>query len=453
MAKVKKAFFCKECGAEAPKWLGQCQECGAWGSMTEEIISKEPARASMRLVGESRQRPVKLSDIDKSNIVRIDMSSSQVNRVLGGGLVPGSLVLLGGEPGIGKSTLTLQLAMHSGQRTLYVSGEESAEQIKIRAERLGEGAGETLILSDTSLESILSHAKAEKPDMMVVDSIQTIFSEALDSSPGGVSQIRECASSLLRFAKESQIPIFIIGHITKEGSIAGPMVLEHIVDVVLQFEGDANNVYRILRGIKNRFGATNEIGIFEMCSTGLREVDDVSQVLLSHYEEPLAGVAVGATIEGVRPYLIETQALASTATYGTPQRSATGLDNKRLAMINAVIEKHLNIRISSKDLFLNIAGGFKTNDPGLDIAVVAAILSSILDRPLGEGLCFAGEIGLSGEIRPASRTEQRLQEAARLGFKRIVVSGYARKSIVSEPKGIEVIYVTRVDELMKKIFH
>lgn len=452
MAKVKKAFFCKNCGAETIKWLGQCPECREWNTMVEEVVVRDNSKRQ-HMVGLTRQRPVRLAEVDKSRIERIDMHNEQVNRVLGGGLVQGSLVLLGGEPGIGKSTLSLQLAMFSGLNTLYVSGEESVEQIKIRAERLGEIGDNCMVLADTLLESILTHATEMRPQLMVVDSIQTIFSEALDSSPGGVSQIRECATRLLRFAKENMIPLFIIGHITKEGSIAGPMVLEHIVDVVLQFEGDSNNIYRILRGIKNRYGATHEIGIFEMCSIGLKEVENTSDILLTHYDEPLSGVAVGVTIEGVRPYLIETQALVANATYGTPQRTSTGFDIKRLNMLNAIIEKHLNIRVSSKDIFLNIAGGFKISDPGLDMAVVAAILSSLLDRPLGEGLSFAGELGLSGEVRPASRTEQRVQEAARLGYKRMVVSGYAKKSISSPPSGMEIIYITRVEQLLKKIFH
>ncbi|MDO5487131.1 MAG: DNA repair protein RadA, partial [Rikenellaceae bacterium] len=374
------------------------------------------------------------------------------NRVLGGGLVPGSLVLLGGEPGIGKSTLSLQLALtdHS-LRTLYVSGEESAEQIGMRAERLGIGNEECYIYSETLLENILTQIEAHRPDVVVIDSIQTIFTETIDSSAGSVSQIRECAATLLKYAKTTGTSIFIIGHITKDGTIAGPKILEHIVDVVLQFEGDGNNIYRILRGIKNRFGATFEIGVFEMLESGLRAVENPSEILLSHYEEPLSGIAVGASVDGIRPYLIEVQALVSSAAYGTPQRNATGYDPRRMGMLLAVLEKRVGMKMFQKDVFLNFAGGFRVADPGLDLAVVAAVISSYYDRPLAEGVCCAGEVGLSGEVRPAPRTEQRVSEAARLGFRRIVVSGFLRKG-VKMPKGIEVVYINNIGELPRALF-
>lgn len=455
MAKGKKAFFCRNCGAESPKWEGRCHDCGEWNTFVEEVVFKEPQSASYsRRNAAENSKPLTLSQIDRSDVTRIDMKMKEVNRVLGGGLVPGSLVLLGGEPGIGKSTLSLQLALKADPlRTLYVSGEESPQQIKIRAERLGSANDSCLILAETSLDAIFKHLDAIRPQLVVIDSVQTLYCESTDASPGSISQIRECAAQLLRYAKENTIPVFIIGHITKDGTIAGPKLLEHIVDVVLQFEGDNNNIYRLLRGIKNRFGATSEIGVFEMRSEGLIEVDNPSEILLSHYEEPLSGVAVGAAMEGMRAYLIETQALVGTAAYGTPQRSATGFDAKRLNMLLAVLEKRVGFKLAAKDVFLNIAGGFRVNDPGLDMAVTAAILSSAMDRPLASDSCFAGEIGLSGEIRPASRTEQRIGEAARLGFKRIIVSSYAKKGIGRIPETIEVVFASRVEELIKKIFH
>ena len=372
--------------------------------------------------------------------------------MLGGGLVPGSLVLLGGEPGIGKSTLSLQIALaDNGLKTLYVSGEESAEQIKMRALRLGIGNEGCLIYAETLLENILAQIEEQRPDLVVIDSIQTIYTDIIESSAGSVSQIRECAASLLKYAKATGTSIFIIGHITKDGTIAGPKILEHIVDVVLQFEGDNNLIYRILRGIKNRFGATFEIGVFEMLDAGLREVDNPSEILLSHYETPLSGIAVGASVDGIRPYLIEVQALVSNAAYGTPQRTATGYDNKRMNMLLAVLEKRVGMKMFSKDVFLNFAGGFKVADPGLDLAVTAAVISSYYDRPIGEGICLAGEIGLSGEVRPAPRTEQRISEAARLGFRRIVVSGYLGRSI-KKPKGIEIVTINSIDQLPRALF-
>lgn len=460
MAKVKKAYFCQNCGTESVKWIGRCPSCSEWNTFVEEVIVPENKATASGLGGSSgfktageRNRPQPMVNIRQSDTPRIDMGSVEVNRVLGGGLVPGSLVLIGGEPGIGKSTLALQLALRlENSPILYVSGEESPQQIKLRADRIGILNRECLILSETSLDNILIHLVESAPKMVVIDSIQTLYSERVESSPGSVSQIRECAALLLKYAKESGVPVLVIGHITKEGTIAGPKVLEHIVDVVFQFEGDNNNAYRILRSIKNRFGATSEIGVFEMCSDGLREVDNPSEILVSHYDEPLSGIAIGASIEGMRPYLIETQALVSTSAYGTPQRSATGIDYKRMGMLLAVLEKRLGFRLGSKDVFVNLAGGFKVADTGLDLAIVAAVISSGLDIPLSGDICFAGEVGLSGEVRPASKTEQRVSEAARLGFARVVVSSYARKALKMVPEGIEVIYVGKVGELARKIF-
>ena len=453
MAKIKKSFFCRNCGQESAKWIGRCPSCGEWNTFVEEVVSRENTRGGGYIGAVESVRPQAVSEIEHGEYRRIDLSNAEVNRVLGGGLVRGSLVLLGGEPGIGKSTLSLQLALHStGLKTLYVSGEESPQQIKMRAERIGVNNEECLIYSETKLENILAQIEAIGPDLVVVDSIQTIYTDAIDSSAGSVSQIRECAAMLMKYAKQTGTSLIIIGHITKDGVIAGPKILEHIVDVVLQFEGDNNNIYRILRGIKNRFGATFEIGVFEMNSEGLREIDNPSEILLSHYEEPLSGIAVGAAVDGVRPYLIETQALVSTAAYGTPQRSATGFDLKRLNMLLAVLEKRAGLKMYSKDVFLNFAGGFKISDTGLDMGIVAAILSSYYDKPIIAGSCFAGEIGLSGEVRPAPRSEQRISEAARLGFSRIVVSGYIRKSLPKPPKGIEIIYVNRIDELARVLF-
>ena len=451
MAKVKKAYFFKECGNESPKWFGQCPACGAWSSCTEEVISRAAESSAGRRTSEIR--PQRVAEIEDADHQRLALSSAEMNRVLGGGLVRGSMVLLGGEPGIGKSTLSLQVALATkGIKTLYVSGEESASQIKMRALRLGVANDECYIYPETLLENILGQVEATKPDLVVIDSIQTIFSEVIESSAGSVSQIRECAARLLKMAKESGTSVIIIGHITKDGTIAGPKILEHIVDVVLSFEGDNNNVYRILRGIKNRFGATFEIGVFEMREEGLGEVENPSEILLGHQEEPLSGVGVGAAVDGIRPYLIEVQALVSNAAYGTPQRSATGFDNRRLNMLLAVLEKRVGMKMFQKDVFLNFAGGFKVQDTGLDLAVVAAVMSSYFDRAIGEGVCVAGEIGLSGEVRPAPRTEQRIAEAARLGFKKVIVSGYLRDRGLKTPKGVEVVYINTVGQLAAAMF-
>ena len=452
MAKVKKAYFCKNCGFEAPKWLGRCPACGEWNTFSEEVISSSSSPSKSLSATIAQAPPQRVSEIERTQVSRLDLQNVEVNRVLGGGLVPGSLVLLGGEPGIGKSTLSLQLALTPhGLKTLYVSGEESPEQIQMRAERLGVGNEECYIYSETLLENIIKQMEEFQPDIVVIDSIQTIYTDILDSSAGSVSQIRECAATLLKYAKTHSTSIFIIGHITKDGTIAGPKVLEHIVDVVLQFEGDGNNVYRILRGIKNRFGATFEIGVFEMLDSGLRSVENPSEILLSHYEEPLSGIAVGASVDGLRPYLIEVQALVSNAAYGTPQRNTTGYDPRRMGMLLAVLEKRVGMKMFQKDVFLNFAGGFRVSDPGLDLAIVASVVSSYYDRAVMDGVCCAGEIGLSGEVRPAPRTEQRISEAARLGFRRIIVSGFLRKTI-KVPKGIEVVYINNIGELPPALF-
>ena len=452
MAKVKKAFFCRNCGYESAKWVGKCPACGEWNTLVEEVVGKESSRTTSFAPARGSNRPVPVHGIERQAFTRTDLANGEVNRVLGGGLVQGSIILLGGEPGIGKSTLSLQLALKAaGLKTLYVSGEESPHQIKMRAERIGIVNEACYIYSETNLENIITQITQHGPDLVVIDSIQTIYTETIDSSPGSVSQIRESAALLQKYAKQTGTSIIVIGHITKDGIIAGPKILEHIVDVVLQFEGDNNQVYRILRGIKNRFGATFEIGVFEMLDAGLRGVDNPSEILLTHYEEPLSGIAVGASADGVRPYLIEVQALVSGAAYGTPQRSTTGYDTKRMNMLLAVLEKRVGMKMFQKDVFLNFAGGFKVADPGLDLAVVAAVISSYYDRPVAEGVCCAGEIGLSGEVRPAPRTEQRISEAARLGFRRIIVSGYLAKG-GKRPKGIEVVPINSVDQLPKALF-
>ena len=453
MAKVKKAYFCKNCGFEAPKWLGKCPSCGEWNTFTEEITAREggsvPAAAAGSLPA-ARPQPVR--EIRESEHRRINIGNTEVNRVLGGGMVPGSLILLGGEPGIGKSTLSLQIALaDNGLKTLYVSGEESAEQIKMRALRIGIGNDDCMIYPETLLENIIAQIAEQRPDLVVIDSIQTIYTDLLDSSAGSVSQIRECAATLLQYATTTGTSILILGHITKDGTLAGPKILAHITAAAPPFEGDSNNIYRILRGIKNRFGATFEIGVFEMLEGGLRGVDNPSEILLTHYEEPLSGIAVGAAADGVRPYLIEVQALVSGAAYGTPQRTATGFDTRRMNMLLAVLEKRLGMKMFQKDVFLNFAGGFKVADPGLDLAVVAAVISSYYDRPIAEGVCCAGEVGLSGEVRPAPRTEQRISEAARLGFRKIIVSGYLSKE-ARRPKGIEIVPITGIDQLPRAIF-
>lgn len=453
MAKIKSAWFCSECGAESPKWQGKCPSCGAWNTMVEEKIS---AKSSKNAAGVRRTKSKiqKVTEIELNEEPRIKMPSNELNRVLGGGLVAGSLVLIGGEPGIGKSTLVLQniLSIRS-KKILYVSGEESAQQLKMRADRIGRMSDNVLIACETSLENIFEHIDEVSPELLIVDSIQTIASDEIESSAGSVSQVRECASRLLKYAKESNVPVMLIGHINKEGSIAGPKVLEHIVDAVLQFEGDSQYLYRILRSIKNRFGSTSEIGIYEMCQKGLREVTNPSEMLISRAgEENLSGVATGTTIEGMRPFLIEVQALVSTAAYGTPQRSVTGFDAKRLNMLLAVLEKRVGFKLAQKDVFLNIAGGIKVKDPALDLSVVSAILSSNVDMPVPKGYCMAGEVGLSGEIRPVIRLEQRIAEAEKLGMETILVPRNNLKGVDLNRFKIKIIEVSKTEEAFRALF-
>tara|TARA_Y100000385_G_scaffold53059_1_gene50353 strand:- start:433 stop:1797 length:1365 start_codon:yes stop_codon:yes gene_type:complete len=450
--KVKTAYFCQNCGAQHPKWQGQCSACKAWNTIVEEVVQKEEVKPWSNKASDAKVKALKVADISLTNEARIKTHNAELDRVLGGGIVPGAVVLLGGEPGIGKSTLMLQLALGlKNFKTLYVSGEESAKQIKMRAERLGEGSSDCLILTETSTQNIFTHIDAVKPNLLVVDSIQTLHSQAIDASPGSVSQIRETASELLRFAKETATPIILIGHITKDGSLAGPKILEHMVDVVLQFEGDRNHIYRILRAQKNRFGSTSELGIYEMVSHGLREVHNPSEILISQKDEALSGTAVAATVEGMRPMLIEVQALVSSAVYGTPQRSATGFDLRRLSMLLAVLEKRCGFRLGAKDVFLNITGGIKVDDPSIDLCVVAAILSSNEDVAISDKICFAGEVGLSGEIRPATRIEQRILEAEKLGFEQIFISKYNK--IESEKFAINVVGFGKVEELYQSLFN
>lgn len=458
MAKTKTVYVCSNCGADSPKWLGKCPNCGEWNTYVEEIVSKDPPAKSRTSAGLSasgeKVRPVRLRDITAQEEDRLDLHDAELNRVLGGGLVRGSLVLIGGEPGIGKSTLVLQTVLKLPDlRVLYVSGEESSRQLKLRADRLGSTTTDSLyILCETNLENIFEHARAVQPDLIIIDSIQTIFTELVESSPGSVSQVRECSAAILRFAKENGVPVLLIGHINKEGSIAGPKVLEHIVDTVLQFEGDQHYMYRILRSIKNRFGSTSELGIYEMRREGLREVSNPSELLLTQNHEGLSGVAIAAAIEGVRPFLIETQGLVSTAVYGTPQRSATGFDLRRMNMLLAVLEKRAGFKLVQKDVFLNIAGGLRVNDPAIDLAVLAAILSSSLDITIEPGTCMAGEVGLSGEIRPVNRIEQRILEAEKLGFTRILVPHSNLRGFDTSKCHIRIVQVRKVEEAFRQLF-
>ncbi len=473
MAKIKKAWFCSACGNESPKWMGRCPACGEWNTMVEEIVSKGSessaltSRAQTYLQGMGNAKPQPLPQIESGNESRILLGcagkevaagtgncreGNELDRVLGGGMVKGSLVLLGGEPGIGKSTLSLQIPlMNENLRTLYVSGEESAKQIKMRAERLGGVHGNCLVLAETLLENILKEAGEVAPQLLIIDSIQTIYSQNIESSAGSVSQVRECAAALLRFAKETGTPIVLIGHITKDGSIAGPKVLEHIVDVVLQFEGDNRHAYRILRSIKNRFGSTAELAVYQMCSNGLQEILNPSEMFIPMHGEDLSGIAVAAMLDGSRPFLIEVQSLVSTAAYGTPQRSATGFDVRRMNMLLAVLEKRVGFKLSQKDVFLNIAGGLKISDPACDLAIIAAILSSNFDSSLPANIAFAGEIGLSGEIRPVSQIEKRISEAAKLGMEKIFISSF-NKPQGKTHKGLQVVPISTVADLVKQIF-
>ncbi len=452
---TKTAWFCTSCGAQSPKWAGKCPACGEWNTMVEERIAPEKKSRTLSPSGQrpARTRPQLIHEIELAEEPRIKMPSAELNRVLGGGLVAGSLVLIGGEPGIGKSTLVLQniLSIRS-RRILYISGEESARQLKMRADRIGRPNENVYIVCETSLQNIRDHIEEVNPGLVVVDSIQTIASDDIESVAGSVSQVRECAAQLLKYAKETGVPVFLIGHITKEGSIAGPKVLEHIVDAVLQFEGDRQGIYRILRSIKNRFGSTAELGIYEMCQRGLREVSNPSEMFLSQGSDDLSGISIGVTMEGIRAFLIEVQALVSTAAYGTPQRSVTGFDSKRMNMLLAVLEKRVGFKLAAKDVFLNIAGGLKVNDPALDLAVICAILSSNVDITIPKRVCMAGEVGLSGEVRAVTRIEQRIREAEKLGMETIIIPRNNLKGVDMSGLNIKIIEVAKVEEAFRTLF-
>jgi len=451
MPATKAIYTCQNCGTQSPKWMGKCTTCGEWNTYVEEVIEKKKTSGKMAVLN-LKDQPVTLEEIQTSKTQRIVTGINEFDRVLGGGIVPGSLVLLGGDPGIGKSTLALQLALKlNGLKILYTSGEESLQQIKLRAERLKISNNNCLFLSETSLENLVAHSEQIQPDVLIIDSIQTISTETIESSPGSVSQVRECTSAILKFAKKSGVAVILIGHINKEGSIAGPKVLEHIVDTVLQFEGDTNYMYRILRSNKNRFGSTNELGIFEMHSNGLLEISNASEHLISKISNDVSGTAIAATIEGIRPILIEIQALVSSAAYGTPQRSSTGFDLRRLNMLLAVLEKRAGFKLIQKDVFLNIAGGLKISDPATDLAVICSILSSNIDIPVDHKICFSGEVGLTGEIRVVNRIEQRIAEAAKLGFRKIIIPKL-NKGFNASRFNIEIVQTGRVEEVFKHIF-
>lgn len=452
MAKVKTAFFCQNCGTQYAKWQGQCNACKEWNTIVEEIVQKEekvswkPKETTSQIVS----KPLKIAEIDATQEIRLDTANGELNRVLGGGLVPGSLTLLGGEPGIGKSTLLLQISLQLPFKTLYVSGEESQKQIKMRAERIDNRFNNCYVLTETKTQNIFKQIQAIEPEIVIIDSIQTLHTDYIEASPGSISQIRECTAELIKFAKESNVPVLLIGHITKDGTIAGPKILEHMVDTVLQFEGDRNHVYRILRAHKNRFGSTSEIGIYEMLGTGLREVANPSEILISSHDTYLSGTAIACTIEGMRPIMIEIQALVSTAVYGTPQRSTTGYNAKRLNMILAVLEKRAGFRLGTKDVFLNITGGINIDDPAIDLAVVGAILSSNEDNNISKDICFAGEIGLAGEIRPVNKIEQRVVEAEKLGFTTIYISKYNKISDLKT--AIKIKLVSKIEDIVTELF-
>lgn len=458
MSKTKTSFFCQNCGAQAAKWVGKCHSCGEWNTLVEEIVHKETKNDRLQLFSGNKNnqqsnKPVLLQEIGLTEYPRIQVPGQELARVLGGGVVPGSLVLFGGEPGIGKSTLMLQLALRlKNLKVLYVSGEESEQQIKMRAERIGVTTQNCFILQETNTQNIFTQINTIQPQLVVIDSIQTIHTSYIDSSPGSVSQVRECAAEFLRFAKETNVPVFMIGHITKEGSLAGPKVLEHMVDTVLQFEGDRNHIYRLLRATKNRFGSTNEMGIYEMNGDGLKEVLNPSEILITHRKEATSGVTIAATLEGNRPLLIETQALVSSAAYGTPQRSSTGFDLRRLSMLLAVLEKRCGFRLGAKDVFINIAGGIKVEDPGIDLALVCAVLSSNEDLPIAQNVCFAAEVGLTGEIRPVNRIEQRISEAQKLGFEKIYISSYNLKGLDTKQYKIDIVAVSKMEQVFTHLF-
>lgn len=456
MAKAKSFFFCQSCGYQSSSWLGKCPECGQWNTFVEEVVQvdKSPVAASRKGAAAPKSTPKRIHEVAAGQNVRIPTHCGEFDRVLGGGIVQGSLILMGGEPGIGKSTLLLQTALSIRDRKLlYVSGEESEQQIKMRADRIDPNAeSQCFVVSETVTQRIFEHVEAIQPDLLVVDSIQTICTETIDSSAGSISQIRECTAEFQRYAKESGVPVILVGHITKDGSLAGPKVMEHIVDAVLQFEGDRNYGYRVLRALKNRFGSTAEIGIFEMQGSGLREVSNPSEFLLGQRDETLSGAAVAATVEGVRPMFIEVQSLVSSAVYGTPQRNANGFDLRRLAMLLAVLEKRCGFKLGAKDVFLNIAGGLKVSDPAIDLAVACSILSSNVDIPISPRFCFAAEMGLSGEVRPVSRIESRIAEADRLGFDKIFISKYNGKAIDHSRFGIEIVEVAVIEEAFRALF-
>jgi DNA repair protein RadA/Sms len=459
MSKTKTTFFCQNCGAQSAKWVGKCTSCNEWNTYVEEVVHKDTKNDRLQLFSASKNnkigsnKPSLLQDVGLQDYPRIAVPGKELTRVLGGGIVPGSLVLFGGEPGIGKSTLMLQLALRlKNLKILYVSGEESEQQIKMRAERIGVTTNSCYILQETNTQNIFQQINEIQPQLVIIDSIQTLYTNYVDSSPGSVSQVRECAAELLRFAKETNTPVFMIGHITKEGSLAGPKVLEHMVDTVLQFEGDRNHIYRLLRATKNRFGNTNEMGIYEMHGEGLKEVLNPSEILITNRENATSGVAIAATMEGNRPMLIETQALVSTAAYGTPQRSSTGFDLRRLSMLLAVLEKRCGFRLGAKDVFINIAGGIRVEDPGIDLALVCAILSSNEDLPIPQQICFAAEVGLTGEIRPVNRIEQRISEAEKLGFEKIVISTYNLKGLNPKNHKIEIMAVSKMEEAFSGLF-
>lgn len=458
MAKEKTVYVCTNCGYDSPKWAGKCPSCGAWNTFAEEVVRKEstPSRfmpADSGTMGTMKSKPQPLKEITPGEEQRIDLHDDELNRVLGGGLVKGSLTLIGGEPGIGKSTLILQtvLRLHD-KKVLYVSGEESARQLRLRADRIPHTEGNCLIACETSLEQIFTDIRNTQPDLVIIDSIQTISTEAIDSSPGSLVQVRECSAAILKMAKTTGTPVILIGHINKEGSIAGPKVLEHIVDTVLQFEGDQHYMYRILRSIKNRFGSTAELGIYEMRQDGLRQVNNPSELLLTQDHEGMSGIAIACAMEGVRPLLIEVQALVSTAAYGMPQRSATGFDLRRMGMLLAVLEKRVGFKLAQKDVFLNIAGGLKVSDPAIDLAVISAILSSNMDTEIETGVCMAGEVGLSGEIRPVNRIEQRISEAEKLGFTQMIIPKHNLQGLNRKNIRIELIPVRKVEEAFRQLF-
>lgn len=459
MSKTKTTFFCQNCGAQSGKWIGKCPSCNEWNTYVEEIVQKESKNDRLQLFSSNKNgknttnKSILLQDVGLQDFPRIAVPGKELTRVLGGGIVPGSLVLFGGEPGIGKSTLMLQLALRlKNLKILYVSGEESEQQIKMRAERIGVTTNSCFILQETNTQHIFQQIAEIEPQLVIIDSIQTLHTSYVDSSPGSVSQVRECAAEFLRFAKETNTPVFMIGHITKEGSLAGPKVLEHMVDTVLQFEGDRNHIYRLLRATKNRFGNTNEMGIYEMNGDGLREVTNPSEILITNRENATSGVAISATMEGNRPMLIETQALVSSAAYGTPQRSSTGFDLRRLSMLLAVLEKRCGFKLGIKDVFINIAGGIRVEDPGIDLALACAILSSNEDLPIAQTICFAAEVGLTGEIRPVNRIEQRISEAEKLGFEKIYISSFNLKGLSLKNFKIEIIAVSKMEEAFSNLF-